>query len=101
MKTGDGETHREFESHTLRQKETAMLVRELPFLFVLFSLPSSLFPLLSNCRFQIREKSEQRKEAVSALRMIGISQAAQSGISPEMPLSHPCRIASGMMQILS
>ena len=65
------------------------------------SLLFSLFPLLSNCRFQIREKSEQRKEAVSALRMIGISQAAQSGISPEMPLSHPCRIASGMMQILS
>ena len=57
LKTGDGETHREFESHTLRQKETAMLVRELPFLFVLFS----------SDRLRIREKSEKRIDTDSGL----------------------------------
>jgi hypothetical protein len=62
----------EFESLHLRQKETTMLARELSFLFVLFSFLSSLFTFLLNCRLQIREKSEKRTEAVSALRMIKI-----------------------------
>ena len=50
LKTGDGETHREFESHTLRQKETTMLARELSFLFVLFSFLSSLFSRIAVSR---------------------------------------------------
>ena len=57
LKTGDGETHREFESHTLRQKETTIPARELSFLFVLFS---------SN-RLRIRERSKKRIDTDSVL----------------------------------
>ena len=50
LKTGDGATHREFESHTLRQKETTIPARELSFLFVLFSFLSSLFSRIAVSR---------------------------------------------------
>ena len=68
LKTSDGETHREFESHTLRQKETTIFDRRLSFLFVLFTFLFSFFSLPSNCRFRIKDKREEIKEKVALLR---------------------------------
>lgn len=50
------------------KKETTIFGRELSFLFVLFTLHTSLFFLLSNCRFRIKDKSEKRREMVALLR---------------------------------
>ena len=58
LKTGDGATHREFESHTLRQKEMTIFRGRLSFLLFssLFSLRFSLF---SN-KLSFPDKSEER-----------------------------------------
>ena len=51
-----------------RQKETTIFERRLSFLFGLFTLSFSLFSLLSNCRFQRKDKREKRREKVALLR---------------------------------
>ena len=58
---------RGFESPQARQKETTIFERRLSFLFVLCTFLSSLFPLLSNCRFQRKDKREKRREKVVLL----------------------------------
>ena len=50
------------------QKETTIFDRRLSFLFVLFTFLFSFFTLLSNCRFQRKDKREKRREKVALLR---------------------------------
>ena len=82
LKTGDGETHREFESHTLRQKETAMLVSQSPIRMFLAGIrcnptigvaPFSLFQAVSlySCGFAL----------ILAIRLL-ISSSVGMSISP-------------------
>ena len=57
-----------FKSRHLHQKETTIFDRRLSFLFVLFTFLFSFFSLLSNCRFQRKDKREEIKEKVALLR---------------------------------
>ena len=63
-----GRRGRRFESCHLDQKETTIFGRRLSFLFVLFTFLFSFFSLLSNCRFQRKDKREEIKEKVALLR---------------------------------
>ena len=65
---GCGPKGRGFESHYSPQKETTIFDRRLSFLFALFTFHSSLFTFLSNCRFQLKDKREKRKEKDALLR---------------------------------
>ena len=57
-----------FKSCHPHQKETTIFDRRLSFLFVLFTFLFSFFSLLSNCRFQRKDKREEIKEKVALLR---------------------------------
>ena len=59
---------RGFESRRPSQKETTIFDRRLSFLFVLFTFLFSFFSLLTNCRFQRKDKREKRREKVALLR---------------------------------
>ena len=50
------------------KKKRQFFERRLSFLFGLFTLSFSLFSLLSNCRFQRKDKREKRREKVALLR---------------------------------